>query len=318
MQLKERFTFMTLVVLFFLPASGQAAPIINLGGETYSAGSLVPDPDPFCTISCGYPSVSRGKVAQKSNCDPGVSAPTGNNCFRWDVPASTDQIGNQIQCSGMCNVPTSEGDVVYLAFRMNFQNPNGDIWHDGPGANSADKGLGLHSPGLSGGYRWDLSMGCWDSATQCLDHHFTLWIGNPSYHFNVGGACGEVNDIYHPNVSPYVGGTVPQLSYNRWHNIVMGIKMSSGSNGRAEAWVNGQKFLDCANIKTMNTSNNRFAYIEFGGTIAQPAYDAPAHTRFFDDITVTKSWSEVSSFLVDPESGASSTLPPAPSNLRVQ
>ncbi|MBX3330277.1 MAG: hypothetical protein KF722_07740 [Nitrospira sp.] len=302
----------------FMPGSVQAAPIINLGGETYSVGTLLPDPDPFCTTSCGYPSVSRGKAAQKSNCDPGVSAPTGNICFRWDVPASTLAIGNQIQCSGMCRVDTSEGDVIYLAFQMNFQNPNGDIWRDGPGANSADKGVGLHSPGSSGGFRWDLSMGCWDSLTQCLDHHFTLWIGNPSYHHNVGGVCGEVNDIYHPNVPPYVGGTVPQLAYNRWHNIIMGITMSSGSTGRAEAWVNGQKFLDCRNIKTMNTSNNDFGYIEFGGTIAQPAYNAPAHIRYFDNLIVTKSWSDISTFLVDPESGSSTVPPGPPSNLRVQ
>lgn len=301
-----------------VPGAAQAAPIINLGGETYSIGSLIPDPDPFCTISCGYPSISRGKAAAKSNCDPGVSAPTGNVCFRWDVPAFTNAIGNQIQCSGMCAVPTSEGNVIYLAFQMNFQNPNGDIWHDGPGANSADKGLGIHSPGSSGGFRWDLSMGCWDQFTQCSDHHFTAWVGNPSYHFNVGGTCGEVNDIYHPNVSPYVGGAVPQLAYNRWHNIIMGITMSCGSSGRVEAWVNGQKFIDCKSIKTMNTSANGFAYIEFGGTIAQPAYDAPAHIRYFDNLIVSKTWSDVSAFLVDPESVAGTTVPPAPRNLVVQ
>ena len=157
-------------------------------------------------------------------------------------------------------------------------------------------------------------MGCWDSDTVCLDHHFTVWVGNPDYHFNRGGTCGEVNDIYRPNSAPYVGGNVPQLAYNRWHNVIMGITMSSGTSGRVEAWVNGRKFLDCASIKTMNTSDNTFSYVEFGGTIAQPAYDAPAHIRYFDNFIVSKAWADVSAFLTDPEG----IKPATPSNLKLQ
>lgn len=317
--MRLRTTFLTLISgTVVLPALALATPIINLGGETYTAGDFLPEPDPFCTTSCGAPASARGKAALKADCDPSAGAPLGDKCLRWDVPASTQAIGNQIQCAGTCDVPTSEGDVIYLAFQMNFQNPNGDIWHDGPNANSGDKGLGLHSPGLSGGFRWDLGMGCWDSNTECLDHHFTLWVGNPSYHFNVGGACGEVNDIYRPNVAPFTGGAVPQLAYNRWHNVIMGITMSSGSSGRVEAWVDGQKFIDCSNLKTMNTSNNDFAYIEFGGTIAQPDYDAPAHVRLFDNLVVSKAWADVSPYQVDPEAAADGKAPSRPLNLIVQ
>lgn len=304
-----------LVLLIYLgvTSSAGAVPIINITGESYTVGATLPDPNPWCTVSCGAASGDRGLSEAVANCDPHSGLPSlGTKCMKWNILANQVSHYSEIQCgASKCTTAISEGDTLFLAYQMNYTNTNGDVWQDGPGANSADKGPGLHSTGTTtGGFRWDNSMGCWDGDTQCQDHRFTVWIGNPNYHFNIGG-CGEVNDIYHPNVAPYTGGTVPQLAYNRWHNFVMKITMSNGSNGRVEAWVDGAKYLDCASIKTMDISNNDFSYIEFGGTIAQPAYDTPAHTRFFDNIVVTKTQSDITDFFSDPEAGSGDTTPPA-------
>lgn len=300
-----------LLILLFLAVASvcDAAPIQNLTMEGYTAGNNLPDPDPFCASSCGYASPSTGTAQLTANCVPGnAGSLLGTKCARWGpFSANLAEAGVQIQCSGTCNVAVSAGETIYLGFMWHFA-VSGDLYHDGPGANSADKGIGIHSPGLSGGYRWDFSMGCWDSYTECTDHHHTVWVGNPSYHFNVGG-CGENNDIYRPNVSPYTSGTVPQLAYNRWHAGVLAITLSSGSSGRVQAWVDGEKFLDCGSIKTMDTSDNDYAYIEHQGTFCQPAYDCPVHTRYWDNLIVSKDSADVAFLLTDPEAdgGGSST-----------
>lgn len=283
----------------------EAVPIINIDGESYTVGATLPDPNPWCTVSCGAPSGDRGVSEAVANCDAHSGSPSlGTKCLKWNIIANQVSHYSELQCgASKCTTAISEGDTLFLAYQFNYTNTGGDVWHDGPSANSGDKGPGVHSPGLSGGFRWDNSMGCWDSNTICQDHKFTMWIGNPGYHFNVGGSCGEVNDIYRPNVAPFTGGTVPQLDYNRWHNAVMKITMSSGTSGRVEAWVDNQKYVDCGSIKTMNTADNDFSYVEWGGTIAQPDYDTPAHTRYFDNIVVTKTQSDVSAFFSDPEAG---------------
>lgn len=66
-------------------------------------------------------------------------------------------------------------------------------------------------------------------------------------------------------------------------------------------WVNGTLVVDYDNICTSNTNAPAFEFIEINGTIAQSAYDCPAHYRLFDDLTFASSSDDVAKYMRDPE-----------------
>lgn len=80
-------------------------------------------------------------------------------------------------------------------------------------------------------------------------------------------------------------------------------------NGQIQLYINGTKIADHDNICTSNSSTPGFEFIEINGTIAQPAYDCPAHYRWWDGFLVTDNASnEINPYLSDPESNPPRTL----------
>jgi hypothetical protein len=281
--------------------ASSATIIFEEGGEAYADEQDLPNPN-FCAVECGAAESAVGKAEDAASCDPSAGAPVGDRCLKWTVAQDQQDMYNEI---GKFGSVVTEGSTLFLAFRQNINRIGEvDVWAEGAGTQSADKGLGLHGEDISD-FRWDLSMGQWDSMAANQDHAFTVWVGNPSNHFN---AELELDDIYVQNVAPYGADSPIQLGYDRWYNFVLEVRLADASpeDGYVRAYVNGVKILEYTNIQTTDTfsgGNIVFDWIEFGGTLCQPAYNCPEHTRYFDDLMVATEASEVSSYMSDPESG---------------
>jgi hypothetical protein len=82
-----------------------------------------------------------------------------------------------------------------------------------------------------------------------------------------------------------------------------------------QLWINGVKTTDVQNIKTQDTTAPYVETFMYGGTTAQPAYDAPAHTRKIDHMIFADSLADIQNagLMSDPEAGGVA----APRNLRL-
>ncbi|MBL7222807.1 MAG: heparin lyase I family protein [Candidatus Brocadiae bacterium] len=98
---------------------------------------------------------------------------------------------------------------------------------------------------------------------------------------------------YHPNQSGYSARRPVQLEYERWYSCVMAVKMAADRTGSVAVWIDGVKICEYRGIKTCANANPSITQITMGGTIAQPAYDAPAHYRRFDALLLTDNWQNV-------------------------
>jgi hypothetical protein len=297
-----------------LPEYVSAAVIFSNGAESYSDEQSLPNPN-FCAVSCGAASSAIGRAENTASCDPAAGAPMGDRCLKWDIAQDQHDIYNEI---GKFGTVMSEGSTLVLAFRQNLNRIGAiDIWSES--TDSADKGLGLHGQDISD-FRWDLGMGNWGSQAANQNHKWTVWVGNPSNHFNPEL---EQYDTYVQNVAPYSWTNPIQLDYDRWYNFVLEVRLadSSPENGYVKVYVNGTKIIEYLNIQTADTfsgSNIVFDYIEFGGTLCQPAYNCPPHTRYFDDLLVANSLADASTYMSDPEAGGDTTPPAAPTSLAVE
>ena len=101
-------------------------------------------------------------------------------------------------------------------------------------------------------------------------------MGNPTYHLN---RELEHTDAYYPNQSGYSVENPIQLDYERWHSCVMAVKMAADKTGSVIVWIDGVKLCEYEDIKICANTNPSITQITMGGTIAQPAYDAPAYYR---------------------------------------
>lgn len=197
----------------------------------------------------------------------------------------------------------TQGTTYYIAGKFRFDRINGQsIWQDtsaelADAAGSFDKLFEFQG----NNFRWGISSG-WDDANtyplcrstsprdQCVGKFtFGVWVDkNPEV------SCYEGYDHLVQNVSPYNGSNPYFCYYERWYSIVMGVTAYNSTNGRVQLWINGTKVYDYQNIHTMcSTTGPNVMRIYLNGTIAQPAYDAPAHKRSFDGIMFTDSWQEL-------------------------
>ncbi len=214
------------------------------------------------------------------------SAPQGKNYFEWEV-TDEDHHSRYTEVKGKANtgmefpLSVALGKTYYLAYYFNFTRINDlDIWHEK--GDSADKGVELTGSGV----RWCVSRGHWGSLADNQEHRYTLWLGNPTYHLRPGG-------IYLPNQSGYSASKPIQLECERWYSCVMAIKMATDKTGSAEVWIDGAKVYEYKNIRTCANAEPTIGKITLGGTIAQPAYDAPAHQRKFDALLLTDNWKNI-------------------------
>jgi len=205
-------------------------------------------------------------------------------------------------------IDLNPGDKLYLAYYMRFDRINEkDIWYEGTATQSADKGVELYSPTT----RIVTSRGQWDNYIPNADHHYTVWggsmKGNPSYTF-------------YQNLNGYGLNNPIQLQYEMWYSVVAEIEFNYNNLGSFALWINGIQIEQTNNVNTTDeTCNPYIERIQIDGTIAQPAYDAPAHYRKYDALILTDNWQDIISggYLKDPESD-DTTAPYAPGNLKAE
>lgn len=285
--------FSLLLSSFFFWAPAQAAVYFSWDAENSACDTELPNP-PFWTQETSH----RGK----STCGPTLQ---GSRFFEWVAQDYWHDAYTEISSQAL-PVSLVPGRTYYLAYYFNYTRINGrDIWRNSD--DSADKGVEITGSGI----RWVGSVGHWSSLATIPAGKFTIWGGNPTYHVN---RSLEVNDIYLPNQNGYSAANPIQLDYDRWHSAVMAVKVATDSTGLFALYVNGAKLLEYANIRTAANSSPTVQYIEMNGTIAQPAYDAPAHRRMFDGLILTDNWQDVvnGGYLRD------MTPPQPPSGLRIR
>lgn len=227
--------------------------------------------------------VVRGTIANT------VKTPDGSKYANFRIPLTENTATHQAK---KANFSMPEDSVLYLAFYHNAKSLDGsDIWNES--GQSISKSLGLDLSGT----RWALSFGQWgecnDTSTfvNNQDHHYTIVIGNPSYHINPS------LEAYGPNVNGYSCKNTPQFAYGEWHVFVFAVKLSAnGANGYIKLWVDGVLTHDYLNINTVAAGQAApydFKYIEMVGTTSQNLNDHPVHDRMFDKIMLADNWQDI-------------------------
>ncbi len=304
-----KFKILTISFFLFLGFFGfvqysQAAQYFYFDAESGVVGANLTNP-PFCMYECGAGSGTIGTYQSTGG------TPQGSKYFQWQTVDNQDSAYNQVSNSNF-PINCSLGTTYYLAYFFNFTRINDlDIWYETD--SSADKGIEITGSGI----RWIVSRGHWWDEQSNQDHHYTVWVGNPSYNLN---PQIEIYSAIPLNQSGYSIYNQIQLQYERWYSAVFTIKMATDYSGSIALYIDGIKISEYNNIKTAANSSPTIDRITMGGTIAQPAYDAPAHYRKFDALMLTDNWQDIvdGGYLRDPEIPPDTTPPAAPSGLQVQ
>jgi len=229
---------------------------------------------------------------------------TGNTLyFRNDFQNLQHDSYNIQESFGTINM--TPGQTYYMGACFRFDRIGGaDVWHDTSGPDSYDKLLEF-----DGNVRWIILAG-WPNGnyTGSYNGQYTYDLySSPAF----CTSCGA-NEKF-ANVAPY-GQSNPYLcDYDRWYAVVMAYKPSSGgssTDGLVELFINGTKTTSLAQ-KTQDSATPNITRFAYSGTVAQPAYDAPAHYRKFDYLIFTDSLTDItnSGLMSDPETaGGGGTL----------
>ncbi|MDW7774304.1 MAG: hypothetical protein SCH71_15570 [Desulfobulbaceae bacterium] len=275
----------------------------NIAGTNLPLPATAPNGLGFCGTPCGG-------LPPTGTYGSSISAPQGNMYFEWNITSPNQgNVRNEVKNRLTFPVSLSLGTTYYLAYWMRFDRKNGlDIWQEGS-LQSSDKGVELSGDGI----RWTTSRGQW---TECrgvsgafmanADHRFTVWVGNPTYHLNPS------LEAYGPNQSGYSCSNTPQLEYERWYSVVLGVKVAIDATGSIQYWLDGTKIIEDTGIQTAASGiSPTISAINMGGTMSQPAYDAPPHYRRFDALMLTNNWQDI----VDGGYLAGAVSPPPPDSI---
>lgn len=260
-----------------LPPPARVPPYFYFDAEKHAHGDSLPQPpffpQPWKEANANHP--KRGKVVADS------TAPQGRHVILWNISeAKTTELFHVVKFD---RLPEPKPKDYYYAFFVRFDRKDGkDIWHDGNG-DSFDKGFEV----VGNGIRWVIHFGNHD--VRMRDHCFSCYVSNSTYHLN---RKFEVYDGYYPNHGGFTQYKSPELEYEKWHAFVFKMKWATDDTGEVALWANGEKVLEYTGIKTVK-SPGTFERIQFFGTIAQPAYDAPPHLRKVDAIIFTDDWQEI-------------------------
>jgi len=203
------------------------------------------------------------------------------------------------------NINLTPGTTYYFGALFRFDRvSSNDVWHDINNADSYDKLLEF-----TGGTRWMFLAG-WPNGGYLgsWDHQFTFDLyASPTF-------CTSCQAERKANVSPY-SATNPYLcDYGRWYALVMSFKPSNGNtaDGAVELFINGTKTTSFLNEKTQDSTTPYIERFAYSGTVAQPGYDAPAHTRKLDNVifATTLADMEAAGLMEDPEAGGGSGADP--------
>lgn len=289
--------FLIIIFLFWI-SSSKAEVYFYFDAESGMDDSTLPNP-PFCMHECGEDSITEeGKYHSAGG------AKQGYKYFYWKTFDNQRSAWTEISYRPTFPITCLLGKTYYLGYFFNFTKIDGkEIWHRT--GDSADKGVEL----MGNGVRWTVSVGHWGNLAANQADKFTVWGGNPTYHLN---RSLENYDIYLPNQSGFSASNPIQLEYDKWHSVIMAVKMAADNTGSFIVWINGVKIIEYMNIKTCANTSPTIGYIAMGGTIAQPYYDAPAHLRKYDAMILTDNWQDII------DGGYMTNLPPSkPMGLRI-
>ena len=272
----------SLVSLIGIAAPSYATIYFQFDAENLACdGSELPIP-PFWTSTVAY----RGHIS----CDP---SPQGTRHIEFttkDNQSTAYTEINKTQDGQAISINNIIGKTYYLAYYFNFTRINGnDIWKES--TVSGDKGIEFDGNGI----RWILGRGQYSKCNGSYspgfarnkDHHYTVWVGNPTYHLNPD------LEGFATNLNGYSCANPLQLKYDQWHSAVMALKVANDNTGSVSVYIDGVKVMEYNNIRTAANSNPSITRITMGGTIAQPANDAPAHHRKFDAMLLTDNWQDI-------------------------
>ncbi|MDA8166009.1 MAG: heparin lyase I family protein [Desulfobacteraceae bacterium] len=274
----------------------------NGDSENQTCGTLLPTP-PW-TVNYAYRRMST------------LCPDSGNKSYgvKYDYNTYGINVINELKKVSSLPVTCQLGKTYYMAFRFRIDRINGkNVFHIS--GQSADKFLEMDGSGI----RWLVSIGHW-TGENLTPGNFSIFSGNPTYHLNPEI---EQNSGVPPNANGYSWNNQPQLAYEKWHSVVAAVKMAADKTGSWEVWADGVQIYNYTNIQTAANSTPTIASLLHLGTIAQPAYDAPDHYIYFDDLMLTDNWQDVveGAYLTSPSpvtsTSTANTAPAAPGNLRV-
>lgn len=281
----KKISFISICLIAVLSISGMshATVYFYFDAEDATIGTTLPlasgNPANFCQSECSG-SGTKGVIA-----DDG--APQGGKYFRWTTTNNQNnhytEIGSDTTPSSGWPLRLTMGGTYYLAFYARFDRINGlDVWHEGNRTQSSDKGIEVDGPDI----RILATRGQWEHMAANINHHYTTYTsvmkGN-----NSGVAFGHNRNGYTSN-NPY------QQEYEKWYAIVLGFTLSNTGSGRTRLWINGELIEEITGLNTVEASGSTVIdRITMGGTIAQPAYDSPAHYRKFDALILTNNWQDI-------------------------
>jgi len=267
--------------------SSNATIYFYYDAEGGTVGEYVPSPPitsgvVFCQTECSG-SGTKAKVQSTGG------APQGAKYWRWETVQNQTNAYTEVKNKGVFPFSCTLGKTYYFAFFIKFERIGGnDIWHECV-CQSISKTAEIRGNGI----RWNMSFGQWYECSpteMCMenqDHHFTITLGNPTYHIN------PALEPYPQNQNAYSPSNNIQLKYETWYSIVVGVKMACDSTGAIHQWVNGVKTREHTNIQTAANCSPTIDNMEFNGTIAQPAYDAPPYYVNYDALMLTDNWQDI-------------------------
>ena len=289
------------------PSLSHAAVLFSSNAESGTCNTAVPT-----DIHNGWDSTGSGDYPNSRmfyRCDTPVPNSGRTKYFRIDAVAGQHDSWNQHYGN---TITLTAGSTYYYGTFFRFDRIGGvDIWHDTNEPDSFDKLVEFR-----GSLRWLVLVGWPNSNYQGVDHKFVFDLGvSPTFCSN----CGVGNEKW-ANVAPY-GKSNPFLAdYGKWYAVVMAITPSSGgdaTNGKVELFINGIMTTSLAPQKTQNANSIFIESFQHSGTAAQPAYDAPAHYRKYDQFMFTNSLADIQNagLMREPEAGGSPVTPPPPGGL---
>lgn len=279
MDIKVKSIIIMFLFLFVAYTPAHATIYLNLNAEEGTVGTTVPNP-PFCQTEC---TGSGAKATYQSN----GGTPQGSKYYQWQTVGNQNDHYTAIGVNNSIPITNIIGKTYYLAYFFRFDRINGlDIWHE-----FSDQSYDKLTDIMGSGVRWTFKVGQHESScyAQNQDHRFTVGIGNSGYNFS-GLEC--VDQLIQ-NSNGYSASNPIQLTYEAWHSVVVALKMAADNTGSVTLYIDGTKILEYNNIRTVANSSSTFTDIRMGGTLAQPAYDAPAHYRKFDAILITDNWQDI-------------------------
>ncbi len=279
MHIKIKSIIITLLFLFVAYTPAHATVYLNLNAEEGTVGTTVPNP-PFCQTPCG----GLGALATyQSN----GGTPQGSKYYQWQTVNNQTEHRTEVFPTGG-SITNIMGKTFYLAYYFRFDRINGlDIWHEGTTIQSASKEVYIWGSYL----RWGIMYGQWESHASNQDHRYSVYVID-SNTYNLNSEI-KVVDTYVQNQNGYSTTNQIQLQYEQWHSAVFVVKIASDKTGLFTLYIDGVKVYEINNIQTVANNSPTIDLLNLGGTLAQPAYDAPAHISKWDAYILTDNWQDV-------------------------